>query len=410
MPGQTKKNTDIAIFTDLHLGIHKDSKLWLELCEKSVDFVIAECKARHIQKIIFGGDWLHNRSFINVNTLNVAIRCINKLTEAFDEIFFVIGNHDIYLKNSVEVHSLKFLELLNLHTDKIKLISRTTSWSYKGKDFLFIPWLGELTDPDIINKKYDIIVGHLELDVKFLINEYFIESQRKKASIEDIERYLAESDMFEYQSPVSQHMNTDKIENAKIQQKQYIAKFSDLCKPGAVVYSGHFHKHDLIPHDGWEFLFIGCPLELTWADAYNHKGMYILNIERGTREFVEHVGGPKHIKIYLSQYDKASDYSLVAGNFVRLYVDREPNTDEVRSIMERLNSYGPLEPCETKYEYIKDVSTLIDSEMLSRAYSKMKMSKLDLMHSYISAINDASIDKDMLKKLATAYYNRATEL
>jgi DNA repair exonuclease SbcCD nuclease subunit len=402
------KRTEIALFTDLHLGIHKDSKMWLELCENSVDFVISTCKSRKIKKIVFGGDWLHNRNFVNVNTLNVAIRCINKLTDAFDEIFFIIGNHDIYLKNSVDIHSLKFLDLLHLHTDKIKLISKTTSWNYCGKDFLFVPWLGQISDDEVLQKKYDIIIGHLDLDVNFFIKEFFIESQQKKVDIAAIESYLKESDLFEYTSTDKISSLNASISVAKNEQKKYINKFSDLCKPGTVVYSGHFHKHELIPHDTWEFLFIGCPLELTWADAYNPKGMYILDVEGGTREFIENSAGPKHLKIYLSKYDVATDYSFVRGNFVKLFVDREPGIDETRAITEHLNSFAPLEPCEIKYEYIKDVSTMSDAAALTAAYSKMKMSKLELMRAYINSIEDAAVDKEVLNKLATAYFSRAT--
>ena len=62
----------IAIFSDIHLGVHQNNDFWLGIANKWADWYIKELKDKNITDIIFCGDFFHYRDEISVKTLNFA--------------------------------------------------------------------------------------------------------------------------------------------------------------------------------------------------------------------------------------------------------------------------------------------------------------------------------------------------
>ena len=88
------KKSKIAIFSDLHLGVHSNCTKWHQYALEWADWFVDECKSKGIKDIIFAGDWHHNRSEISVNTLQVSAEILDKMADF--NLIAICGNHDIY--------------------------------------------------------------------------------------------------------------------------------------------------------------------------------------------------------------------------------------------------------------------------------------------------------------------------
>ena len=68
----------VAIFSDLHLGVHSNSSDWHNYAVEWAHWFQEECKLKNIKDLIFCGDWHHNRSEISVNTLQISADILDR--------------------------------------------------------------------------------------------------------------------------------------------------------------------------------------------------------------------------------------------------------------------------------------------------------------------------------------------
>ena len=125
--------TEAMVFTDLHLGLKNNSKQHNEWCVQFITFMIEQALARNIKTCIFLGDWSHNRSSVNVVTLNYSLQCLRMLSEAFDDVIMILGNHDLYFRDKLDMHSIPYVQ----EFDNIHLITEITTQD----SCVFVPWL-----------------------------------------------------------------------------------------------------------------------------------------------------------------------------------------------------------------------------------------------------------------------------
>lgn len=93
------------IFTDLHCGLAGNKTSRLNICVNVVNEIAQAVANGNVKNVIFGGDWFHSRSTLDVNTINVAIRLVQQLSDLAG-LYLICGNHDAFLKNSTDVNSL----------------------------------------------------------------------------------------------------------------------------------------------------------------------------------------------------------------------------------------------------------------------------------------------------------------
>lgn len=144
-----------AVFTDIHFGLKNNSLVHNADCADFVDWFISVAKEQGCETGIFCGDWHNHRATINVQTLQFSLRALEKLSAAFDNFYFVVGNHDIFLKNERAVHSVEWAR----HLPNIHIVD---DWITSG-DVTLIPWLihDEHTRVNKLKSKY--VFGHFEL-------------------------------------------------------------------------------------------------------------------------------------------------------------------------------------------------------------------------------------------------------
>lgn len=149
------------VFGDLHLGKKNNSSVFNNDCDKFIDWMINEAKMWGAETCIFLGDWHDNRRFLNVSTLNFSLNNLEKLSNNFEKIYFLLGNHDLYYRDKRELNSIEFgRNINNIHIiDEIMTINQCA----------FIPWLvgEEYKSVPKIRCKY--MFGHFELP-HFLMN------------------------------------------------------------------------------------------------------------------------------------------------------------------------------------------------------------------------------------------------
>jgi DNA repair exonuclease SbcCD nuclease subunit len=142
-----KKLTKTAIFTDIHWGKKSNSELHNQDCTRYVDWFCEQVRSDPtIDHVAFLGDWNENRSALNISTLNYAYRGAKKINELGLPVYFVVGNHDLYHRNTREIHSIvPFNEFSNF-----KIIDQVIIEPNIGDGVLFAPYLFHEEYPDLM--------------------------------------------------------------------------------------------------------------------------------------------------------------------------------------------------------------------------------------------------------------------
>jgi len=145
----------VACFTDIHFGLKSGSRTHNQDCEDFVSWFCDTARAQGCETAIFLGDWHHNRSTTDVSTMNYTVSNLEKLSQNFEKVYFILGNHDLFYKDKREINSIEFMRLFpnivpirELHTEG---------------DVTIMPWLigDEWTTVKQLKSRY--IFGHLEL-------------------------------------------------------------------------------------------------------------------------------------------------------------------------------------------------------------------------------------------------------
>lgn len=150
-----------AVFGDIHFGKRANSREFNIDCEDYITWFINEAKAWGADTIIFLGDWHDSRRFLNVSTLNYSLSNLERLNQSFNNIYFIIGNHDLYYKEKREINSIEF----GRNLEHIKIINDITEVG----DCLFVPWLVGEEWKQVEQMKAKYVFGHFELP-KFKMN------------------------------------------------------------------------------------------------------------------------------------------------------------------------------------------------------------------------------------------------
>ena len=144
-----------ACFTDIHFGLKSGSRTHNQDCENFVSWFCDTARAQGCETAIFLGDWHHNRSTTDVSTMNYTVSNLEKLSQSFEKVYFILGNHDLFYKDKREINSIEFMRLFPNIVPIREL--------YTEGDVTIMPWLigDEWTEVKQLKSRY--IFGHFEL-------------------------------------------------------------------------------------------------------------------------------------------------------------------------------------------------------------------------------------------------------
>ena len=150
----------VACFTDIHFGLKSGSRVHNQDCEDFVTWFCDTAKAEGCETAIFLGDWHHNRSTTDVSTMNYTVSNLERLSQSFEKVYFILGNHDLFYKDKREINSIEFMRLF----PNVFPIKETLT---EG-DVTIMPWLVGEEWRNVPKIKSRYVFGHLELPLFYM--------------------------------------------------------------------------------------------------------------------------------------------------------------------------------------------------------------------------------------------------
>lgn len=322
------------VFSDLHLGLKSGSKTRLAICARAISEIVRYAKQNQIENCLFLGDWHHVRMSTENSVLNVSHKLMTALAKAC-RVYCLLGNHDIYMKSSVDINSLVFFSDI----PGVELVSEATEVELNGERALLVPWLGDVSRWQPETFRY--LFGHFDVSDKFLIQSYAEEHAAKQTAGEAAKKELSRDELL--------------AGSSSSQAAEKVGSFVDLAVRGGLAMSGHIHKRAEMVSKGREFIIVGDPFQQNLGERDNSCGFYVLD-EAGKYEFHELSSLPRHVDLKMSQFSAGIDFdfSCCSGNIIhKTYdVDVDPKLDA--EVSRKICAVQPLE--ELPPDYAVDVS------------------------------------------------------
>ena len=358
----------VLVFTDLHIGLKGAQKNRLAICARVVKKIIDYTVANGIGTILFLGDWNHTRVSTENNALNVSYRLMQALAKVA-KVYAILGNHDIYMKNSLDINSLViFKDLAN-----VVLVDKVMEASINGNKSLLIPWLGDLTAYD--KESQDMLFGHFDISSKFLIKSYVADNAAKGVSEELGKELSADKDLGSV--------------------GDLVGDFVDVAKKTGKIFSGHIHGHKEFLSKGRWFSFVGSPYQQNLGELGCKCGFYVID-EANNAKFVELEGIPKHVEVRVSQMLKDDfDFSCIKGNIVHKIYDVDIEATDDAKLSQKINDQQPYEELMPDYEVaLKDTPT---TEITDESIALIKKSKMEYVKRYVENIDKKTLEAEGLE-------------
>jgi len=275
------------ILTDIHFGRKNFNISTFENTMKFVENVVFE-ELVNIKNLFILGDFFDNRKVIDWRIFNLVLeKFFDVLKELDVNVYMILGNHDIYFKDSLDVNSVSFLEKLY---PNVTLFSKETYISFNDKKLLFVPWLTEETKFSHSNvKNADMVLGHFEIrDFEILVGH-----KAKEGLDPEV--------------------------------------FNDIP-----VLSGHYH----IKSKDKKIQYLGVCEQMSWNDFNTIKGCHILN-EDLSLDFIENCISKKFIKMNINSSDVepitifgVKDRSMKYENFSKFHEEYDITNFNIKVIVQ----------------------------------------------------------------------------
>ena len=350
----------IALITDTHFGARNDNLNFNDYFYKFYEGVFFPYLLENdIKHCIHLGDVLDRRKFVSYRIAkDFRERFILPFEQLDIQLHALVGNHDIYYKNTNDVNSLR--ELLDSRYKNIHTYAEATEVTFDGLKILLMPWInsqntiysfGMINDTDA-----PVMMAHLDIN-GFAMNKSEI---------------------------VSEH-GYDREEFRKFD----------------TVFSGHFHTKS----DDGHIYYLGTPYQIYSNDWNDPKGFHIFDTE--TRE-LERIVNPFTIfeKIYYD--DTKEDYSIhnvtkYKEKYVKLIVINKKDLYKYDQFVDRL-----LKADCHEVKIVEDFSDL-DASTVSDDIVENTEDTMSLLGKYIDELN-VDLDKNKLKSMMKTLYVEAQDL
>lgn len=268
-----------ACFTDIHLGLKHNSKQHNQDCVEYIDWFIAEAKKRNAETCLFLGDFHHHRATINVSTLNYSMVVFKKLADAFDDVYFIVGNHDLYYKEKRELNSVPMADLYpNIHLMDEIIVK---------DDVAIVPWM--------VGNEWERVA---QIESKYMFGHFEFPRFKMNAKVEMPDHGQLQAEDFKHQD---------------------------------YIFSGHFHKRQQkgIIH------YIGNPFGHNFADTWDDdRGAMFIEWD-GEPEYVNW-NGPRYIQMNLSDLLEDPDKYLLPKTFAKIELDVDLSYEDANFLRETL--------------------------------------------------------------------------
>lgn len=269
-----------AVFTDIHFGLKSNSVTHNQDCLDFVEWFIQKAKQEGCETCFFLGDWNHHRASINIQTLQFGLKALEKLNDAFEKVYFIPGNHDLFYRDRRDISSVEWAK----HLPNIVIVN---DW-FKHGDVVIAPWLIGDDFKKLAKMKGKYLFGHFELP-NFFMNAAVLMPDHGEVS------------------------------------DTHVSGFEK-------VFSGHFHKRQARKN----IWYIGNAFPHNYADAGDDaRGMMILEWDQEP-EFHAWPKQPTYRVYKLSEILDNPEGLLIPRSHVRVHLDIDISFEEASFIKETL--------------------------------------------------------------------------
>lgn len=288
------KKDKICCISDVHIGVHQNSQMWLDICGDWAKWLCKQLKRQKIQDIVICGDLFHYRDEVAVNTMHY-VSTILKYFNDFN-IIMLVGNHDAYYKDRSDINSMSILS----GWSNIAVVDQEpVTIQHGNRKLCFVPW----GTPTTNIPECDIMFGHFEIE-SFKMTKHIVCKSGKKS-------------------------------------KELLDK-SDL------ILTGHFHTREERTYKNGNIIYLGNPYQMDFGDCSQQKGYYIVDIDKKTTKFYKNNISPLHEKITLSslvEHGDIDDYIInkIKNNIVRFVIDKNIAPDEIEKLLRLFSTYKPIQ-------------------------------------------------------------------
>ena len=341
----------ILLITDQHFGVRNDNQHFINHYKRFYSkVVIPFIKASGIKEIISLGDTFDRRRYINFHSLDEAKEMwFDQLIKLGCNHTMLIGNHDIYYKNTLKVNAPH--EILGEYN--FDVIDKPTTKSYDGTDILLLPWICDDNKSEVFEavqrSKAPVCMGHLELN-----------------GFEAHPGHIMESGM----------------------DKTFFNKFKR-------VFSGHYHQKSTKGN----ISYLGNPYQLYWNDYGCKRGFHVFDTSTLKTTFYRN---PFDIfyKLYYNNGVSIPESEDLKGSFVKLIVEEKGDYQKFDYAVKQLQNIGLGD-----LKIVEDLS----AELECSDSTLETEDTMTLLESYIDEI-ELKVDKSNVKSVMRSLYVEASEL
>jgi DNA repair exonuclease SbcCD nuclease subunit len=341
----------IAIITDTHYGARRGSKLFHDYFEqfyKNIFFPTLEQEG--IDTVVHMGDAFDSRKSIDYQSLEWAKKVVFDPLKKYN-VHMIIGNHDVYYKNTNEINSPGLLLQSYLN---IKTYSKISEVKIGNLDVLFIPWINTENYEDSIkliqNTSCKCAMGHLEL------NGF---QAHRGHTMED----GMESELFE--------------------------KFGK-------VYSGHYHTRS----DNGKIFYLGNPYEIYWNDLNDPRGFTIFDTETLEHKSINNPYRMFYSVVYEDTPHQTLNTSEFKDKIVKVIVRKKSNQNKFDKFIDKIYSANVAELKIVENYQIQQLEEFEDLE---------SEDTLSILNRYIQE-SEIDMNKSVIQNLIKEIYQEACEI
>lgn len=348
----------ILMISDIHFGVKNNSERYLEIIKDFFLKTLAKAiDTRNITDVRILGDLFDCRNHINVRTFNTVLEIFRWYESNQKNVHFkiLLGNHDIYYKNRIDVNSLEILRGFK----NVTIIDDIVKETINGKKIITFPWLVEesktLHDFNAIcagDEKFDLCLGHFEIKGFEISKGQFDDFGLEKGKFKNFKR----------------------------------------------VFTGHYHLRNTMN----QISYLGCPYQITWGDYGDSKGIHIYDIDEGKTEFIENTDSPTFIKITIQDVlDDSTLLERVKGNSIKIVIDKKYDEVDIVKSMTKIEGLAPIK-LDVENEFIEEVDENDDLDITMT-------DTLSFLSEYVKNIKlEDNIEEKKLLSFLTELHQAAT--
>lgn len=271
----------VALISDLHFGVKKsDSTFQRSQLRFFENQLVEELKLRDINTIFVLGDIFDTRQAVNVQTENNVTNLLQNTLADFD-IHMIVGNHDLYYKDTTAVNSIKRYNTL----PNVTVYEQPVTKDFAGHSITFLPWITDYANAQLPKSEY--CFAHLDIS-GFMMDKINMCSEGISV------KKLAES-------------------------------FNN-------VYTGHFHTRSKKQVGNCKIEYIGSPYQITRIDAGQDRGCTILDLDTNETELIVNTESIRYLKLTYPELPENLE-EVVKNNIVDIDIPYE-YTDESKNIFD----------------------------------------------------------------------------